>query len=77
MITCNRGLIPTGPDTILARPQEHLGRGKSAVWGEGVDEGYRLRSEGKWIIGGHDGFSRKGEDVWDVRRVAGIWVANS
>jgi hypothetical protein len=47
------------------------------VWGEGVDEGYRLRSEGKWIIGGHDGFSRKGEDVWDVRRVAGIWVANS
>jgi hypothetical protein len=54
-----------------------LGRGKSAVWGEGVDEGYRLRSEGKWIIGGHDGFSRKGEDVWDVRRVAGIWVANS
>jgi hypothetical protein len=25
----------------------------------------------------YDGFSRKGEDVWDVRRVAGIWVANS
>jgi hypothetical protein len=53
-----------------------LGRGSNVVWGERVEGGYRLRAEGKWIIGGHDGFTRRGEDVWDVRCVAGIWLAN-
>jgi hypothetical protein len=52
------------------------GRGDHAVWGERVEGGYRLRLAGRWIIGGHDGFTRRGEDVWDVRCVAGIWLAN-
>jgi hypothetical protein len=53
-----------------------LGRGKDAVWGDRVEGGYRLRQEGRWIIAGHDGFDRRGEHVWDVRRVAGVWIAN-
>jgi hypothetical protein len=53
-----------------------LGRGKNAVWGERVDDGYRLRVEGRWVVGGHDGFDRRGETVWDVRVMAGIWLAN-
>jgi hypothetical protein len=52
------------------------GRGKDAVWGERVEGGYRLHAEGRWVVGGHDGFARRGETVWDVRRVAGVWLAN-
>jgi hypothetical protein len=53
-----------------------LGRGEKAVWGERTEGGYRLRQEGRWVVGGHDGFSRRGETTWDVRVVAGIWIAN-
>jgi hypothetical protein len=53
-----------------------LGRGERAVWGERVEGGYRLRLAGRWVIGGHDGFSRRGETTWDVAVVAGIWIAN-
>jgi hypothetical protein len=52
------------------------GRGDHAVWGERVEGGYRLRLAGRWVIGGHDGFTRRGETTWDVRVVAGIWYAN-
>lgn len=44
------------------------GRGSDAVWGERVDGGYRV-GPGKWVVGGHDGFSRKGEDGWVVKHV--------
>jgi N-formylglutamate amidohydrolase len=53
-----------------------LGSGKDVVWGERANGGYRLRQEGRWTVGGHDGFSRKGETVWNVRRVAGVWIAS-
>jgi hypothetical protein len=53
-----------------------LGSGKEAVWGERSNGGYRLRQEGRWVVGGHDGFSRKGETIWTVRRVAGVWIAS-
>jgi hypothetical protein len=53
-----------------------LGRGERAVWGERVEGGYRLRLAGRWVIGGHDGFARKGETIWDVRCVSGVWIAN-
>jgi hypothetical protein len=53
-----------------------FGRGKEAVWADRVEGGYRLRLAGRWIIGGHDGFTRRGEDVWNVKCVAGIWIAN-
>jgi hypothetical protein len=53
-----------------------LGRGEKAVWGERTEGGYRLRQEGRWVVGGHDGFSRRGETIWDVRRVVDIWIAN-
>lgn len=44
------------------------GRGASAVWGEREDAGYRV-GPGNWIVGGHDGFSRKGQDRWTVEHV--------
>jgi hypothetical protein len=53
-----------------------LGSGKDVVWGERANGGYRLRQEGRWTVGGHDGFQRKGETVWNVRRVAGVWIAS-
>jgi hypothetical protein len=53
-----------------------LGKGKDAVWGDREPDGYRLRKEGRWIVFGSDGFNRKGETIWDVRRVAGVWIAS-
>lgn len=44
------------------------GRGSSAEWGERDDSGYRV-GPGRWTVGGNDGFSRKGEDVWLVKNV--------
>lgn len=44
------------------------GRGDSAVWGDRVDGGYRV-GPGRWTVGGNDGFSRKGETVWEVKHV--------
>lgn len=44
------------------------GRGDGVVWGERVDGGYRV-SPGRWVVGGHDGFSRKKSDTWDVEHV--------
>lgn len=44
------------------------GRRDNAQWGERVDGGYRVGA-GRWTVGGNDGFSRKGEDTWDVRHV--------
>lgn len=55
------------------------GRGSSAVWGERVDGGYQV-GPGRWIVGGHDGFSRKGQTEWTVEhvRVGGeIWTVAS
>jgi hypothetical protein len=70
--------VPMHHSETLSRGRgwARLGRGENVVWGERVEGGYRLRAEGKWIIGGHDGFSRRDETVWDVRVVAGIWIAN-
>lgn len=45
------------------------GHGDRAVWGEREDGGYRVSEPGRWIVGGHDGFSRSGENSWDVRHV--------
>jgi hypothetical protein len=53
-----------------------LGRGKDAVWGERTEDGYRLRVAGRWVVGGHDGFARRGETIWDVHCVVGIWFAS-
>lgn len=44
------------------------GRGSSAVWGERVDNGYQV-GPGRWIVGGNDGFSRKGEESWNVEHI--------
>ena len=44
------------------------GRGDSATWGERVDGGYRV-GPGRWSVGGHDGYSRKKSNDWDVRHV--------
>jgi hypothetical protein len=44
------------------------GRGGSAEWGERVDGGYRV-GPGRWIVGGSDGFARRGETEWVVRHV--------
>lgn len=33
------------------------------------DGGWRVSTPGRWIVGGTDGFSRKGEVCWDVESV--------
>jgi hypothetical protein len=45
-----------------------LGRGQSVTWGDRVERGYRV-GPGYWTVGGHDGYSRKGEDQWTVEHV--------
>jgi len=67
-----------GPTIILpAHKYENLSRGKgwcrkgrgdSATWGEREAKGYRV-GPGRWTVGGNDGFSRKGETLWDVEHV--------
>lgn len=44
------------------------GSGSSVVWGERDDGGYRVGT-GRWIVGGNDGFRRKGENKWKVEHV--------
>jgi len=44
------------------------GRGKNVTWGERVNEGYRV-GPGNWVVGGNDGFSRKGETPWRVEHI--------
>lgn len=55
------------------------GRGNTAEWGDRTDGGYEV-GPGRWIVGGNDGFSRKGETPWTVKHVtvgAEIWtIAN-
>jgi hypothetical protein len=78
MAICDAGRTSTTDTIILpAHRFENLsrgrgwarkGRGDSAVWGERADGGYRV-SPGKWVVGGNDGFSRKGEDAWTVTHI--------
>jgi hypothetical protein len=44
------------------------GTGASAEWGERTEKGYRV-GPGRWVVGGNDGFRRKRQDVWSVKRV--------
>lgn len=44
------------------------GQGSSAVWGERDGAGYRV-GPGRWVVGGHDGFSRKGHTDWRVEHL--------
>lgn len=45
-----------------------LGVGKSAVWGERVDGGYKV-GPGKWVVGATDGYNRKDSTTWTVRQI--------
>jgi hypothetical protein len=52
------------------------GSGDSVVWGEKAREGY-LVGPGRWVVGGNDGFNRKGENHWEVEHVqvgSSIWT---
>jgi hypothetical protein len=40
----------------------------NAEWGEREDGGYRV-GPGRWIVGGNDGFQRKGQTVWTVKHI--------
>lgn len=75
-------LVETGPTIVLpAHHYEVLSRGKGwcgqgkgtgAVWGArepGVYGGAYRVGPGRWVVGANDGFSRKGQDTWDVRHV--------
>ena len=44
------------------------GKGHSAEWGDRDGSGYRV-GPGRWTVGGHGGFRRKGEDTWKVEHV--------
>jgi hypothetical protein len=55
------------------------GKGPDAEWGERVGGEYRV-GVGKWIVGGNDGFKRKGEDTWTVEHVrvgTQVWTVAS
>lgn len=65
--------------TIVLPPHrfERLSRGRgwarkgshaTATWGEREENGYRV-GPGRWVVGGSDGFSRKGQDTWTVEHV--------
>jgi len=67
-----------GSIVLKAHRYENLSRGRgwarsvqsgTTVWGERVDGGYRV-GEGKWSVGGHDGFSRKDSTDWKVEHVS-------
>lgn len=45
------------------------GTGSNAIWGERTENGYKVDTPGKWSVGGHDGFTRKREDIWIVEHV--------
>lgn len=63
-------ILPTHRFENLSRGRGWCRKGKrdAAEWGEKEDGGYRVGS-GRWTVGGNDGFSRKGEDVWDVKNI--------
>jgi hypothetical protein len=44
------------------------GKGDSAQWGDRCDKGYRV-GPGRWVVGGHDGFTRKASTTWDVENI--------
>lgn len=52
------------------------GNGSDATWGERVSGGYKVCSEGKWIVGSNDGFSRKDSVSWTVQKIGNFWIAN-
>jgi hypothetical protein len=41
-------------------------RGPFDSFADRVDGGYLVTSPGRWVVGGHDGFSRKATTEWDV-----------
>jgi hypothetical protein len=64
-------VLPTHRYENLSRGRGWCRKGNrdSAVWGERVSGGYRVTSDGRWVVGGNDGFSRKDEAVWNVLSV--------
>lgn len=44
------------------------GSGRSAEWGQRCADGYRV-GPGFWVVGGSDGYTRKGEITWDVTHI--------
>ena len=44
------------------------GSGRSAEWGKRCADGYRV-GPGYWVVGGSDGYARKGEITWDVSHI--------
>jgi hypothetical protein len=85
----NAGRLSRTPKVVLpAHRFENLSRGKGwarcgqgndAVWGERVDGGY-LVGPGRWVVGGNDGFHRKGQTAWTVSHVTvgdAVWTVAS
>lgn len=65
-------LIPNHSLATLSRGRGwcRKGKGDSATWGERDEDGLGYRvGPGKWIVGGHDGFSRKRQEEWKVEHV--------
>ncbi len=46
------------------------GRGDSAEWANKNEKGNYVVGPGTWAVGGHDGFTRKNENVWTVKHIA-------
>lgn len=45
------------------------GKGPSVEWAERGENGGYNCTVGTWVIGGNDGFSRKGSDTWKVSEI--------
>lgn len=69
------------PGTTIRLPAHHYeglsrgrgwckkGSGPSVEWGTRADGGGYIVGEGRWEVGGDDGFRRKGKHVWVVRTI--------
>lgn len=63
-------VLPLGRYENLSRGRgwARKGRGNSVEWGEREAKGYRV-GPGYWIVGSHDGYSRKDSEEWTVEHV--------
>lgn len=74
-------VLPPHRFALLSRGRGYarLGKGKDVVWGDRVDSGYQV-GPGRWLVGGNDGFKRKGETSWVVEHLtigAETWTVAS
>jgi hypothetical protein len=72
-------ILPAGRLENLSRGKGwcRLGSGSNVTWADRAEcGGYMVSTPGKWTVGSTDGFSRKDQTSWDVRKIGPFWIAN-